>query len=368
MGYPHLRSDIDTLAHGGNLEKIKREVSLPHATTWLDLSSAVNKEPWPIPAVNVDKWMALPDLYELNRAASSYYGRNNSLALAGTQQAIEWLPVILPQVAQHLATQDTVIMLPQVGYQEHANAWDKWGYTVCYYSTVESLLVSKWDIAVVINPNNPTTELTGLQQFERLIERAHSQNGYLLVDEAFIDPIKDQSLLSHGIVNDWPESLIVLRSVGKFFGLAGARVGFCFASSAVLSQLQQVIGPWPIATVSAYLTACAFEDREWQKQAIGSLASRRSEFEARIQPLLSRWLVSLGGQVSWRSASLFFCVFLEKAVADEAFQLLQNKGIHIRLGDGWLRFALPASQEFSALQERVLSLLTLSSIGNIKVS
>jgi len=368
VGCLHLRADIIGLKHGGNVEEIKRNISLEEGVKWFDLSSAVNKEPWSVPVVDTQMWAELPDLYDLTQAAAQYYGRDNSMALSGTQQAIEWLPVLLPQISQYLSAQNSInVMLPSIGYQEHADAWKKWGYKVLYYSTLEELLSSSWDIAVVINPNNPTTDLTTSVERDALVKLSDEKHKFVILDEAFIDPTAHHSVLTCAFDLGWPEGLIVLRSVGKFFGLAGARVGFCFASKSILSAMQQVIGPWPISTVSAYLTTCALQDITWQKQAIDSLKRRRYLFEEMIQPLLSKWFVLLGGQGEWRSSTLFFSVFLERHVAEKAFELLQKKGIHIRLGEGWLRFALPASTEFTQLEKRVLAIVESSLIDNTKV-
>ncbi|MFT2111238.1 aminotransferase class I/II-fold pyridoxal phosphate-dependent enzyme [Marinomonas sp. 2405UD68-3] len=352
MGYPRLNLNIEPLKHGGDLDKVQRENKAP--IVWLDLSSAVNKEPWPIPTISPEKWMALPDLYQLNQAASVYYGRPNGLAVSGTQQAIEWLPVILPQVTNAFLSRKSIkVMLPDVGYQEHTQAWEKWGYEVEYYHSLAELLSISWNIVVVITPNNPTAEWAENTVLDQLASLAKKRSGYLLVDEAFIDSTPQNSLLNQEITVNWPDELIVLRSVGKFFGLAGARVGFCFASNSVLNALKQVVGPWPIATVSAHIVTCALQDTQWQKQANVSLITRQARFQRSIEPLLNRWFECLGGKFYWRRSHFFFSVFFDGNDEIDVFKALQNQGVHTRLGDGWLRIALPETEAFSLLEERI---------------
>ncbi|WP_063338069.1 MULTISPECIES: aminotransferase class I/II-fold pyridoxal phosphate-dependent enzyme [unclassified Marinomonas] len=336
--------------HGGNLLALRRSLgdSSHIKSSWIDLSSAVNRHPWPVPEVPVSLWHELPDLDGLNQAAASYYGVNNFVPIAGTQQAIEALPSLL--FAANART-ETQILVPEVGYQEHGFAWTKWQYAVDTYNNTQDLAVKSWQVLVLIQPNNPSANKLTLAELLSLIETAQVRESYIIIDEAFIDGVVGASLLSYYQDKAWPACLIVLRSVGKFFGLPGARVGFCFASQSILKGLASVTGPWPIATPAAWLLSQALKDVAWQIQASRDLASRSKRFEQEIKPLINQFFSSLSLPVRWQQSELFYTLFSDEA--EVLFEWLQALSIHVRLGDAWIRFALPADAEFDLINTRV---------------
>ncbi len=165
---------------------------------WIDLSSAVNRQPWPIPVIPECLWYELPDQHSLKVAATHYYKHSNFVPLAGTQQAIEQLPIILStHLSQQLnCTKPPQVVVPKIGYQEHKFAWQKWGYCVETYQSFDELVEIDWQVLVLIQPNNPTAELFTNEQIKALIELVHSRHAYIVIDEAFIDPIEEKSVLS----------------------------------------------------------------------------------------------------------------------------------------------------------------------------
>ena len=72
---------------------------------------------------------------------------------------------------------------------------------------------------VLVQPNNPTGALFARSRLLDWHARLARRGGWLVVDEAFIDPTPDASLAPMA----GADGLVVLRSLGKFFGLAGAR-------------------------------------------------------------------------------------------------------------------------------------------------
>ncbi|EAQ65659.1 cobalamin biosynthetic protein [Marinomonas sp. MED121] len=336
--------------HGGNLLALRRSLGVLQDVkeSWIDLSSAVNRHPWPVPEVPVFLWYELPDLDSLKQAAADYYGANNFVPIAGTQQAIEALPNLL--FASEIRHK-TKVLVPEVGYQEHGFAWSKWQYAVDTYKNTQDLTVKSWQVLVLIQPNNPSANKLTLAELLSLIETAQVRKAYLIIDEAFIDGVVGASLLSHYQDKAWPACLIVLRSVGKFFGLPGARVGFCFASQLILKGLASVTGPWPIATPATWLLSQAFKDVSWQIQASRDLVSRSQRFEKEIKPLINQFFIALSQSVRWQQSELFYTLFCDEA--EGLFEWLQALSIHVRLGDAWLRFALPADTEFDLISKRV---------------
>lgn len=239
------------LEHGGRLRAAAQRYGIPE-NEWLDLSTGINPDGWPAPAVPAEIWQRLPqDDDELNAAACNYYSATRLLAVSGSQAAIQALPSLRPP---------SRVVLAAPGYAEHAHAWQRCGHEVIGVSD-EEILQADADVVVIINPNNPTGKLFSRDALLKLHARLAARGGWLVVDEAFIDASPEHSLAS---VCPRP-GLIVLRSPGKFFGLAGARVGFVLAEENVLQPLAEWLGPWPIAAPSRHVATLALRDAAWQR-------------------------------------------------------------------------------------------------------
>ncbi|PJE53800.1 aminotransferase class I/II-fold pyridoxal phosphate-dependent enzyme [Marinomonas sp. BSi20584] len=340
--------------HGGDLAYWQRKVG-SKALNWLDLSSACNREPWPIPEIAPSLWMDLPDQADLLDEAERYFGRRPNAIGAGSQHIIESLPPMLLacQSSTQLVANQTVFV-PRIGYQEHAFAWKKWGFDIAYYDALEELLEQEWAVAVVIQPNNPTGEIAPGKALSQLIAHAEQKGAHLVVDEAFIDACPELSLLNHQNSSDLSESLFIMRSVGKFFGLAGARVGFAFCASKWQAALNNLLGPWPVATASLYLVQLAFADKAWHSQALQGLKVRQAAFVERVMPKFN----TIFDSQDYVLSPLFVTWFLDShEYAAQVFEMLHQVGVHTRLGEGWIRVALPALREMDALNSALIRLL-----------
>ena len=243
------------LEHGGQLNQAVQEYNIP-AEDWLDLSTGINPNGWVMTTPIPDSvWSQLPqDDDDLVTTAQQYYRSDSLLAVAGSQAAIQTLPSLRPH---------SRVGLLSPAYAEHAEAWQKMGHSV---TELDPRLIDKqidrFDVLIIINPNNPTGDFFATQQLLRWHKNLASRGGWLIVDEAFIDVTPEKSLSSLCP----QQGLIVLRSIGKFFGLAGLRVGFVLAESSVLIQLAEQLGPWPIAAASRFITQHALADNEWQQR------------------------------------------------------------------------------------------------------
>ncbi|MBJ7538988.1 aminotransferase class I/II-fold pyridoxal phosphate-dependent enzyme [Marinomonas transparens] len=345
--------DLKSPKHGGDLAYWQRKVG-GEALNWLDLSSACNREPWPIPEVDSALWMALPDQTALLDLAEDYYGVRPSVIGSGSQQIIEALPLLLRGDCADGGQFLKRVLIPRIGYQEHAFAWQKWGYDLAYYDSLDELLEQNWTVAVVIHPNNPTGEWASAESLSELTSYAEQQDVVLVVDEAFIDTRPELSLLANQEQQNWSESLFVLRSVGKFFGLAGARVGFAFCAPRWQKALKNLMGPWPVSTVSLHLVGLAFSDKDWQSSALLSLEARQAAFIERVMPKFNTIFDSQERAMN----PLFITWQLEsQEYAEQVFHMLHQVGIHIRIGDGWIRVALPAMNEMDRLDKALIRLL-----------
>lgn len=312
------------LEHGGNLAAASQHYNIP-LSDWLDLSTGINPNGWPVPERLPNTiWSHLPIEYDgLLIAAQTYYQCDDLLAVAGSQAAIQALP--------RMRQQCRVGLLPPA-YAEHAHAWQQAGHSVIELtSSAINDALPELDVLVIINPNNPTAELFSSSQLLSWHQQLAQRGGWLIVDEAFMDATPEFSLL-----NNCPlEGLIILRSVGKFFGLAGLRVGFVFATPILLNTLAELLGPWPIAQASRYITTLALSDTDWQKQQLQQLP----ESSKRLSDLLTRYnLPPTAG------CNLFQWVC--SGQAEHYHQQLAQQGIYTRLfkQPASLRFGLPKTE------------------------
>ena len=241
------------LEHGGKLnEAITRYGHAREA--WLDLSTGVNPQSWPVPELPAQIWHRLPEHSEaLQQAACAYYGAQHLLPLAGSQAAIQALP--------RLRSRSRVLVAAPV-YAEHAYRWRQAGHDVNEfpYADLEHA-VDSCDVMVVCNPNNPSGARVDSQTLLDWAARLASRGGWLIVDEAFIDVEPERSVAAHA----HQPGLIVLRSLGKFFGLAGVRLGFAIAEPVLLQQLEDAVGPWGVSAAAQTIGAAALSDTAWQR-------------------------------------------------------------------------------------------------------
>ncbi len=259
------------LEHGGRLRRAAQDygIALEH---WLDVSTGINPEGWPLPAIPREAWTRLPEDEDgLDAAACAYYGCGAVLPVAGSQAAIRMLP--------HLRAASRVGVLAP-SYAEHAHAWTEAGHDVRGLAAAGLFdAVDELDVVVVVNPNNPTGECLASAALLALHARLAARGGWLVVDEAFMDMTPAQSLAAF---TD-RDGLIVLRSPGKFFGLAGARAGFVLATRALLDELRRRQGPWCVAAPTRWLLRHAFADAAWPAQARAQLAARSARLRTVLQ-------------------------------------------------------------------------------------
>jgi len=240
------------LEHGGNLHEAIVRYGRARED-WIDLSTGINPHYYPITPLASDAWHRLPEASnELTNAAQQYYRAPLILPVAGTQTAIQALPRLrLPS--------RVVVAAPS--YAEHAHHWTEHGHQMWQvpYDELDAA-VEDCDVMVVCNPNNPTGAIVAPERLLAWSQRLTLRGGWLVVDEAFGDTVPDRS------VAPWSgqAGLIVLRSVGKFFGLAGMRLGFVAACPDLLNALHTMLGPWTVSGPAQQIGCAALNDRAWQ--------------------------------------------------------------------------------------------------------
>ena len=364
-------------AHGGALNAAADFFNIPREH-WLDISTGINPNNWPIPEIPVRVWQRLPEEQRdssdsLENAALEYYinsysvshsldKRNlsetqvtvaNILSCAGSQQGIRLLP-LLYALFQHGSKYEAKVWVTSGSYAEHGIAWEEQGHRVrkvaCDKIT-ELLTQQPVDVLILLNPDNPSGHRWPVEQLLKWWSILHRRGGWLIVDEAFMDVTPGQSIT--GSVER--EGLFVLRSLGKFFGLAGLRLGFVFAADKNIQRLHKMLGPWAVSHPAQYLGKLALEDEAWINVQRGEL----SQQSLRLASLLEQHT----GCES-HGTDLFRTVYHNQS--ESLFNQLAKQGVLVRYlpatskTAAGLRFGLPDNKEenWQRLNE-ALSQLTL---------
>ena len=256
------------LEHGGKLLAAAARYSI-EAADWLDLSTGINPAGWPVPAVPPEVWQRLPEQEDgLVDAAAAYYGSAAVLPVAGSQAAIQALPRLRAACR---------VGVPHPAYAEHAHAWRAAGHAVVAWDANHN--IDALDVLVLVHPNNPGGQTYTRAELLDRHARLAARGGWLVVDEAFIDATPLESLAD---VCPRP-GLILLRSLGKFFGLAGARVGFVLAEPTLLAALNKLLGPWAVSAPSRWVARAALADTAWQLATRATLPAAGARLAALLR-------------------------------------------------------------------------------------
>lgn len=265
------------LEHGGRLRAAAQHYNRPLAE-WLDLSTGINPEAWPVPTLPPEVWQRLPEDDDgLETAAAAYYGNDQGLPVAGSQAAIQWLPALLPRAA--------VACLAPL-YAEHPQAWQRAGHKLRLLqgATLPRALSAATPYVLCCNPNNPTAQVQSRAAILDAAAQLRKRGGWLVVDEAFVDATPELSVTALAGSDEAP-NLIVFRSLGKFFGLAGLRVGFFFGASDLRYRMHDAMGPWTVSGPGRAVARLALADTAWQQRMRQQLAIARTRLEALLTPL-----------------------------------------------------------------------------------
>lgn len=236
--------------HGGNIDSAMATFG-GAPTDWIDLSTGINRQPYPLPHLPASAWTMLPTHAAtqalLATVRQHYQTTAPVLAVAGAQAAIQMMPWLAPPGGRKLAR----VLGPT--YNEHAATLRAAGWQVQEVTRLADL--GDADLAVVVNPNNPDGQTHTTADLLALLPKL----GRLVVDESFGDITPDLSMLPHAGM----DRLLILRSFGKFWGLAGARLGFVFGSQTDIDAMAAMAGPWPVSGAALTIGQMAYADFTW---------------------------------------------------------------------------------------------------------
>lgn len=328
---------IMKLVHGGDLETAEKTFGIKK-TDWLDLSTGINPRAWPAPSMPEDVWRRLPTLdSELNKTARSYYQCDTLLAIPGSQFAISRLPTLFNNAR---------VTVPLLGYQEHQHAWSHHGHTLQTYKSDEldevtdKIKAKLIDIVIAINPNNPSCDVLNKDQLIHWSSELEKNKGYLIVDETFMDTMPEYSMISSLPM----DNVIILRSIGKFYGLAGLRLGFVIAANHILDKITAQLDPWAVSGPAQWVGIQALTDIAWQKQNRNWLCTQAKLMYDYLRDRFANEIINIA------YTPLFITLTLSINNADHYYNELAKRGIlsrHISYTDkhALIRLGLTANDE-----------------------
>ncbi len=310
-----------SIAHGGGLIAARRR--FPDAPQpWLDLSTGINPVAYTLPSIPAHAVTRLPEpeqVAALEAVAARAYGVSDAAAVVaapGTQALIHLLPRLRPR--------GTVSVLSPT-YAEHHAAWALAGHAVS-----EAPHLGEAAVAVVVRPNNPDGSVGDADTLLARADRLAAQGGLLVVDEAFAD------LEGCSLAPLMPRpGLLLLRSFGKTYGLAGLRLGFALADPALAAVLRQALGPWAVSGPAVWAGSHALADAAWRDETATRLAAVADRLDATLCRAGCR---VVGGTRLFRLVS-------SPDAAGLADRLAASGILVRRFADhpAWLRFGLPGS-------------------------
>lgn len=283
---------------------------------WLDLSTGINPHAYPLGPLPARALSALPDagrLAALCDVARKAYGVADAagiLPAPGAQALIEVLPKVLARLPVSIASPT---------YNEHAATFRAHGFAVTETATPTG------PIRLVVNPNNPDGRCWGRETLLGWLD----EGAIVIVDESFADAQPSLSLADLA----GQDGLIILRSFGKFYGLAGLRLGFALGEAGLIARLGRVFGLWAVSGPAIEAGIAALADTAWQAEMQARLAD-----EAQA---LREMLIAAGAECIGQTP-LFVTVTHERSAA--LHEHLARQHIWTRVfpyAPNWLRLGLP---------------------------
>ena len=320
--------------HGGNVYKVAREQRIP-VDRIMDFSASIN--PLGPPAAGLRAIRSAlkqivhypdPDCWQLRQALAQQCCVDPDMILVGngSTELIHLLP-------RALAIKSALIMGPT--FEEYARALTDAGSSVQYVHARReerfrpplkevlrqlSAKGSRFDAVFLCNPNNPTGQVMNRQIVCELAEAVDRQQGWLIVDEAFIDYCRTQSVVS--MLSEHPR-MMLLRSLTKFYAMPGLRIGYLVGASKVVGQLKDRQPPWSVNSLAQEVSRAVLHDHAYATKSRSFMKSERSRF--------MRGLRSLSGLRVYPSAANFVLIELPATTcAGEVTDRLASEGLLVR--------------------------------------
>jgi cobalamin biosynthetic protein CobC len=304
-------------SHGGRLDAAMR--AWPDAPMpWIDLSTGINPRPYPAPRASRAARSRLPladEVSALEAIAATAFGLDDPAGVAatpGAESALRLLPRVLGA---------ETVWIAEPAYPSHADAWSRAGARRVA-SEAEAAVV------VVVNPNNPDGRFLAPDALRAMADRLAARDGWLVIDESFAETLPGASIAALG-----HRRIVALRSFGKFYGLAGLRLGFVLGATDLARRVRAGQGDWPVSADAIAAGLAAYADPAWTTRTRTRLIADAARLDAALR---DGGFEIVGGTALFRLA--------KAADAPDRFAALCAQGVLTRPFAGertWLRFGLP---------------------------
>ncbi len=203
-------------------------------------------------------------------------------------------------------------------------------------------------MAFLCNPNNPTGQLIRKDDIFEIVNDYPDR--LIVIDEAFMDFVEDDE--KYSVIKDAPlmDNLIVVRSLTKFYGFPGLRLGYLAANEALVNKLMRYKEPWTVNTIAQVAGMAAINDYEF--------AANTRQYVAGEKTFLYNGLAMIKGIYPFQPTVNFILVRIEDSISttSEIQKLLLKNNILIRdcsnfvgLDGSYFRVAVKTREENSNL-------------------
>ena len=320
--------------HGGDLDRAVMKFG-GKKSEWIDLSTGINPNFYPVNSIENIDIHTLPskdDIKNLIDVARKFYNTNGFLnVLSGAQAAINLLPYLFP-------SRDVSIIEPT--YNEYNQTFLNTNWKVNIVHNLKKMEGST--IAIICNPNNPDGKIFYQDDLIKLSKKVD----LLVIDESFMDLYP--SLSMSNIINKNTKNIIILKSFGKFFGLAGVRLGFIISGKDISEKIENLIGPWQVSNPAIIAGTQALKDDVWIKNNIQKLKKYAYKLDI------------LANQLNWRLVGGTYLYRLyETDSSIETQKKLAQKKIWSRIfsySNNWIRLGIPSEKKFLEVSSKLLQL------------
>jgi cobalamin biosynthetic protein CobC len=303
--------------HGGGIDAAVKEFGGTRAE-WIDLSTGINPVPYPVPPLSNDAWAALPDMGLVN-TLTAHARRFWNVPDTATILAAPGASALIAQIPR--LTAPASVHIPGPTYNEHAASFSAQGWDV-----VDS---GRTEAKVIVHPNNPDGRVWGADDLTAPLT---------IIDESFCDVTPAHSLMAHA----GQPGTVILKSFGKFWGLAGVRLGFAIGDPVLIAQLQEMLGPWPVSGIALEIGAAALNDLSWADDTRARLARDAGRLDELV---CSHGAKLIGGTTLFRLYKV-----------DDASAWQNRLAIHhiwtriFPYASDWIRIGLPAPHAWTRLE------------------
>lgn len=211
------------------------------------------------------------------------------------------------------------------------------------------------DLFVIGYPNNPNGRLVPFGWLREMAEVLAARGGYLLVDEAFLDFVPDAPSLAAEL-GAW-ERVILLRSMTKFYSMAGLRLGYALAVPELARRIARELPPWRVNALAQLAGVTALQDEAFAERTLAWLAKERVFLREGLARLPG--VRVYGGEVNY---VLFFSDFpgLQAALGRQGI-LIRSCVAYPGLGEGYYRVAVRLREENERLLGAMGAVLSAAS-------